>query len=39
MSEQEFAEFERIVANVIRNSAEVRQAICACQCPNLVVEH
>jgi len=41
MSEEEFAKFAKTVSSVIRNSAEVRQAIwdCACQCPNLVVEY
>jgi len=40
MTQQEIEEVEKLVAKVIRNSAEVRQAIwdCACQCPNLTVE-
>ena len=34
-SEMEIEEFARIGAKLIRNSAEVRQAVwdCACQCP------
>ena len=41
MTQQEIEELARSVAKLIRNSADVRQAIwdCACQCPNLTVEY
>ena len=41
MTKQEIEELARTVAKLIRESAEVRQAIwdCAYQCPNLTVEY
>jgi len=41
MTQAEMEEFAKVVAKLIRESAEVRQAIwdCACQCPNLTVEY
>jgi len=41
MTQQEIEEFAKVITKLIRESAEVRQAIwdCACQCPNLTVEY
>ena len=40
MTQQEMEEFAKVIAKLIRESAEVRQAVwdCACGCPNLTVE-
>jgi len=41
MTQQEIEELARTVAKLIRDNAEVRQAIwdCVCGCPNLIVEY
>ena len=41
MTQEEMEEFAKVISKLIRESAEVRQAIwdSACQCPNLTVEY
>ena len=41
MTQEEMEELAKVISKLIRERADVRQAVwdCACQCPNLIVEY